>query len=116
MRIKSILVVLVATVVCGCSSSDYVIRDCDLYATGKLKREAVYYSEGKFEHLSEYFENGRLRLQQWSARRRPLVKLTFYENGRLKSEERFFNGELTYGVYYTENGVTEQTIGRRNIR
>lgn len=111
--VRFTILLLVVAGVCGCGSSESLVRDYDLYDTGKPRGEAAYYSEGGFGHSSEYFENGRLKSQQWSRKRTPLIKLAFYENGRLKSEERFFNGQLAYGVYYTEDGGMERTIGRR---
>ena len=116
------ILLLVCIAVSGCFSGQSMIHDYELYESGKPKSEATsYYYEGRdsqnqisHSHLTEYFENGHLKTEEWSMginERKPLFKLTFHENGQLKSEERFFNGELVYGIYYTQEGQIEQTYG-----
>ncbi len=114
MRPIHLMTVLIAGAsLSGCASSTSDVRDYDLYDTGEPRRQAVFYSEGPFENLSEYFPDGRLKSEQWLRNSAPLVKLTFYENARLKSEERFFNTHLIYAVHYAEDGAVQRELGRR---
>jgi hypothetical protein len=113
--------ILLTTVVaaCGCVQSPRsTVHAASFYDSGKPKEAVSTYYEGKLlqqSDRSEYFESGRLKLEEWSGSRNPLVRLAFHENGRLKSEERFFNGQLAYGVYYSEAGEVERTVGQRLI-
>lgn len=65
-----------------------------------------------YSHSSEYYENGRLKLEEWHTNAKPEHRLEFYENGQLKSEERYINGKLDYAVYYKEDGQVKQTTGQ----
>jgi len=99
----------------GCNNRS-IIKDHELYDTGEVKSKAVSFvngTSGGDSYVSEYFKSGRLKSEQWSRDNRPVVKLEFYENGLLKSEERFFGGELTYGAYYSEDGELNRTSGQR---
>ena len=113
MRAKFFMIlVLVSFGFYGCRSSRHIIRDYQLYDTGEIKHVGTYYSTESFEHTTQYYQNGRLKSEDWLINHKPLVVLKFYDNSQLKSEERFFNGKITYGMYYTEDGRIEKTIGQ----
>ena len=116
------ILLLVCSAMFGCRPSMAFIHDYKLYENGNPKSEAdidsikssafsFYKFEDSQSHSTEYFENGRLKSEEWSQGHQPVSKLAFYENGQLKSEERFFNGKLVYGIYYTANGQVERTTG-----
>jgi len=114
--VRLAIIAAVGVAACGCTHSRGFIRDYQRYDSGQPKGEAVVYYDGKSQrqtHVSEFYENGRLKSDEWSEFNRPLIKLAFYESGRLKSEERFSNGQLTFGVYYSDAGEVERTIGER---
>ena len=109
------VLVFVTLMIFGCNSH-CKIHDYELYDTGEVKSEGVAFINGtscKYSHVSEYFKSGRLKSEQWLRGDCPVVKLEFYENGRLKVEERFLSGELTYGAYYAEDGKINRTSGKR---
>ncbi|MBN2588283.1 MAG: hypothetical protein JXA96_00340 [Sedimentisphaerales bacterium] len=114
------IISLICIGVSGCFSGWGSIHDYELYDSGKPKKtyETHFYEnsfheqENLFYHSSEYYENGRLKLEEWSEFNRPLYRLEFYESGQLKSEERFINGELDYGAYYKEDGQVKPTTGQ----
>jgi antitoxin component YwqK of YwqJK toxin-antitoxin module len=116
---SSILLLIICFTVSGCSYDRGKICDYELYENGNPKKAKSidYYkddfrhTEYSYSHVSEYFENGNLKLEEWSVHDRPEHRLEFYENGRLKSEERFINGKLDYGIYYTEDGQVERKTG-----
>lgn len=112
-RLSFLLIICFA--ISGCANNRGMIHDYDVYDSGKPKNTSDTYfneNENKFTHSSEYYENGRLKLECWYEFDRPLHKLEFYDNGQLKSEERFINGKLDYGAYYKENGQITQTTGQ----
>jgi len=122
-----LLVIMLAsslTVVGGCSrlsANRSIIRDYELYDSGEPKTTigaADYKALGEpqvslYSYTSEYFKNGRLKCEQWSANGRKQMKLEFYEDGRLKSEERYLNKEVAFGAYYDEEGRPVKTVGNR---
>jgi len=100
----------------GCSGYPMLIRDYDTYSSDKAKSEAETYHFGEkmyVSHSSEYYESGRLKSEQWYERNRPIVKLEFYNSGLLKAEERYYNGKITYGAYYKEDGSVDRIVGKR---
>jgi antitoxin component YwqK of YwqJK toxin-antitoxin module len=115
------ILLLVCSAMFGCRPSMAFIHDHKLYENGNPKSEAdidsiksqfiSYKYEHYQRHSTEYYENGRLKSEEWSQGHQPGSRLEYYENSRLKSEERFLNGKLVYGVYYTENGQIERTSG-----
>jgi antitoxin component YwqK of YwqJK toxin-antitoxin module len=119
--IRLTIMLLVCSAMFGCRPQSAFIHDYKLYENGNPKSEAdidsiksqffSYKYEYYQSHLTEYFENGRLKSEEWSQGHQPGSKLEFYENGQLKSEERYLNGKLVYGIYYTANGQTERTTG-----
>jgi hypothetical protein len=114
-QVRWMILVLAGVALCGCRSNDFKVHDSRLYDSGKPRESTTdTYANGKqvSSHSVEYFENGRLRTDEWRGPHGPLFKLTFYETGRLKSEERYFNGELIYGVYYSQAGDVERTVGK----
>ena len=113
MRLKWLVVlVLVGFGFCGCRSSRSMIRDYRLYEGGEVERASALYEEGIFENTTTYYRDGRVKSEKWLQHGRPVVVLEFYNDSRLRSEERFLNGEVTYGVYYGENGRIERTVGQ----
>jgi antitoxin component YwqK of YwqJK toxin-antitoxin module len=122
MRKISFVIVVISLLGCGCTNSAF-IRDYRLYDSGEPnsiaemckiedKSHILYSSEWEFTHSSEYYKDGHLKSEEWSSGGRPQSKLTFYESGRMKSEERFINDKLVYGIYYSEDGKIEQTTGK----
>ena len=117
--VRSSILLLICFAVSGCSYDSGIICDYKLYENGNPRESnSTYYYEDDFRHyehnyshVSEYFENGNLKLEEWSVHDRPEHRLEFYESGRLKSEERFINGKLDYGIYYTEDGQIERKTG-----
>lgn len=110
---RAVIMIVMCVTLLGCRSQRHVIRECGLYDSGEPMMEAESYSEGAFVHTSKYFKNGRLKLEEWSKRGQPLVRLCFYDNGQLKSEERWFNDHLEYGTYYNEEGALISASGKR---
>ncbi len=43
----------------------------------------------------------------------PQTFVTFYDNGRVKSEERILNGKIVYGIYYAPDGRIVRRVGQR---
>lgn len=113
MRLRGFIILMLACFgFCGCRSSRHIIQDYQLYDTGEMKQESTYYSSESLANTREYFQNGRLKSEEWSRHHKPLVKLKFYDDSQLMSEERFLNGKITYAVYYTEDGSIDRTIGQ----
>ena len=111
MRTAIIIVIGVALV--GCRSPRTVVKDHRFYDSGELMMEGEYFSVHDLGHGSEYFKNGRLKSEEWSRRGRPLVRLCFHPDGRIKSEERWNNDRLDYSIYYDEEGEIISTSGKR---
>jgi antitoxin component YwqK of YwqJK toxin-antitoxin module len=119
------IVLLIFGAVSGCWSGEQRITDCERYASGELKSVGAVTSISQqklfsrvenrrlYGHKREYYENGRLKSEQWSGHGSPLARLEFHENGRLKSEERFRNGQITYAAYYNPQGELENTVGQK---
>lgn len=64
-------------------------------------------------HTVEVYPNGRLQRESWKSDTVEDVTLTFHENGRLKSEERYVGQTLRFGVYYDPEGHLIKTVGER---
>jgi hypothetical protein len=124
-QVKWLILIAATAGFYGCGSGLNRTEDHQFHDTGELRLLGQGYSyvygvwpfEPKREYLfgygSEYFKNGRLKGIVWSAGRNPQIKLEFYENGRMKSEELFDKGEQFFGVYYAEDGTLEKTLGER---
>ncbi len=113
---KDLVILSVAgLVISGCAPSGRSrVHDYQTYASGKPKaKSSVMRSQDGFtqSQFTEYFENGRLKSEEWRDNGRPVFKLTFYENGQLQSEERYVDGQLQYGVYYSSTGAVERRAG-----
>ena len=111
---------LIFVAVSGCTYNRGRILDYELYDSGKPKKthsmnyyeDSFRHYESRYSHSSEYYENGRLKLEEWSEFNRTVLRLEFYDNGQLKSEERYKKGKLEYGAYYKEDGQIKQTTGQ----
>ena len=100
----------------GCNRYPFFVHDYDTYSSGKVKYQAEIYHFGddmQVTQTSEYYESGRLKSEEWSEGRSPVLQLEFYNNGQLKAEERYRNGEVSYGAYYKEDGSIEKIVGKR---
>jgi len=126
MRCYPIVIVLLPfDAVSGCWSGEQRTTDCERYASGELKsigavtsvtgQKLFFGTENRkiYGHKREYYENGRLKSEQWSGHGSPLARLEFHENGRLKSGERFTNQQITYAAYYNPMGELERTTGQK---
>ena len=67
-------------------------------------------TRGEMRRATGYYESGQLQSEHWSTGGTD-TKLTFHENGRLKSEERFSGGDLLYAAYNAEDGGLERRAG-----
>ncbi len=108
--------ILAMSLVSGCATSQSLVIDGERYESSELKSVgAVSSSDGHriYGYQSEYFKNGRLKAEQWSDGGGPLVRLEFHKNGMLKSEERYWNNQVSYGAYYGPDGRLEKTQGQR---
>jgi len=106
-----ILLTIIVVILSGCRAFSNMshVRDHSLYDSGEIKTigsshaSASYLGLGNLKngvsvgHTSEYYKNGKLQTEVWSLNGKPRMKLNFYENGRLQSEERFDQGERVYG-------------------
>ncbi len=113
--IRLSIISLICFSISGCTYNRGMIHDYELHESGKPKKasDVYFYGENdRFTHSSEYYENGRLKSEEWSELDRPLHRIEFYESGRIKSEERYINGKLDYAAYYKEDGQVRQTTGQ----
>ena len=108
--------VLAMGFLCGCRVNQSLVMDCERYDSGELKSIAavsVYEKHRNYSYKTEYFKNGRLKLEQWAAASGLLMRLEFHENGMLKSEERYLNNQIRYGATYGPEGQLEKTQGQK---
>ncbi|KPK72153.1 MAG: hypothetical protein AMJ79_15950 [Phycisphaerae bacterium SM23_30] len=109
----------------GCGWGMNKVGDFELYESGALKSDGDMYSfawgvwpfdpavKKLYGYSSEYYENGLLKEVKWSGASHPVLRLTFYGDGRLKSEERYEKGELVFGTYFGQDGEWEKRVGQR---
>ena len=77
---------LICVAVSGCTHSLGMIHDYELHDSGKPKKSVdMYFYEDnyRFTHSSEYYENGRLKSEEWTKHGKPWHRLEFYDSGQL---------------------------------
>ena len=118
-RQLTLLVLAVTLSLSGCARSSHRIRTVEFYGTGELQRESTSWHHDKldpegvdFACRTDYFRNGKPSAESWFNGGGLVRKLTFHENGRLKSAERLSNDEITYAVHYDQEGNIERQIGQ----
>ncbi len=105
----------------GCGQS-HSIKDVKHYDSGQLRQTGVSWHHDKWNsedvscyYTSEYFKDGKLSREKWVHNGNFVRKLTFHENGTLKSEEHLSNDVIVYGTYYDENGNVQKRVRRGKI-
>ena len=89
----------------GCNSfrkQQYMITDHEDYEDGTIKKYSYGGTVEKGWYMCEYYPNGHLKSMEMKLDSRICYRLTFYENGMLKCEQRFRGNHST--VYYDQEG------------
>jgi len=101
---KTCIVSLLIVMCCSCGQPGAVTKR-EYFPSGNLKLFEVSMSgsEEPIHIITQRYENGNLELQEYSIGNSK-IRLSFRQDSRMQSEERFTDNKLTFARYYSVNG------------